>query len=196
MRKTTIFNMMSLDGLFEGENRDISWHKVDEEFNQFAIEQLESAGGLIFGRLTYELMAGYWPTADAQHDDPIVAEWMNKLPKYVFSKTLSQAGWNNTTLIAGDAVTEMKRIKHESGKDLFIFGSANLSETFFRYGLIDEIRALISPLILGKGTPLFKPQISNIGLHLTNSRTFHNGNVLLVYTVDKGAGLTETRGFE
>src|SRR5574340_1124132 len=181
MRKTTIFNMMSLDGLFEGENRDISWHKVDEEFNQFAIEQLESAGGLIFGRLTYELMAGYWPTADARHDDPIVAEWMNKLPKYVFSKTLSQAGWNNTTLIAGDAVTEMKRIKQEPGKDLFIFGSANLSETFFRYGLIDEIRALISPLILGKGTPLFKPQNSNIPLHLSNSRTFGNGNVLLVY---------------
>lgn len=196
MRKTTIFNMMSLDGMFEGENRDISWHKVDEEFNQFAIEQLESAGGLIFGRLTYELMAGYWPTAAAQDDDPKVAEWMNKLPKYVFSKTLSQASWHNTTLIAGDAVMEMKRIKHESGKDLFIFGSANLSETFFRYGLIDEIRALISPLILGKGTPLFKPQISNISLHLTNSRTFHNGNVLLVYTVDKGAGSIEPRGFE
>lgn len=188
--------MISLDGLFEGEKRDISWHNVDEEFNQFAIEQLKSTGGLIFGRLTYELMAGYWPTAAAQHDDPIVAEWMNKLPKYVFSKTLSQAGWNNTTLISGDAVAEMKRIKLDPGRDLFIFGSANLAETFFRYGLIDEIRALISPLILGKGTPLFKPQISKTGLHLNNSRTFRNGNVMLVYTMDKGSGSTETRGFE
>lgn len=150
--------MISLDGLFEGEKRDISWHNVDEEFNQFAIEQLKSTGGLIFGRLTYELMAGYWPTAAAQHDDPIVAEWMNKLPKYVFSKTLSQAGWNNTTLISGDAVAEMKRIKLDPGRDLFIFGSANLAETFFRYGLIDEIRALISPLILAKAPRSSSPK--------------------------------------
>ncbi len=196
MRKIILFNLISLDGRFEGENHDIDWHNVDDEFNQFAIDQLRSAGALVFGRITYELMASYWPTAGAQTDDPVVAGWMNKLPKYVFSKTLSKVDWNNTTLISGDAVTEIKRIKQEPGKDLFIFGSADLAKTFFHYGLIDEIRILVNPLILGKGTPLFKPQTSNLSLQLVNARTFKNGNVLLIYSVDKGMTSSESIGFE
>lgn len=196
MRKTILFNLISLDGLFEGENHDLSWHNVDKAFDELSIEQLESAGALIFGRITYELMAAYWPTAEAKQDDPIVAEWMNKLPKYVFSKTLERADWHNTTLISGDAVEEMKLLQKQPGKDIYIFGSANLAETFFQFGLIDEIRVLVNPLILGSGTPLFKPQTAKMHLHLVNTRIFDNGNVLLTYVLANSTSTAKSKVFE
>lgn len=196
MRNLIFFNLMSLDGYFEGEKQDISWHNVDNEFNEFAIEQLESAGGLIFGRETYELMANFWPSPEAIKNDPVVAGWMKKLPKFTFSKTLPDVAWENTTLISGDAVQEMMRLKQQPGKVLFIFGSADLADTFFHYGLIDEIRVLINPLILGSGTPLFKPQPRNKKLHLAGARTFQNGNVLLTYRLEESTGPDETRAFE
>lgn len=186
MRKVILFNMMTLDGFFEGPNHDINWHNVDEEFNQFAIEQLNTADGLIFGRTTYEMMASYWPTSDAIEDDPVVAGWMNKLPKFVFFRTLLKADWQNTTLIKGDAVQELTRLKQLPGKDLFIFGSADLAQTFFQNGLIDEIRVMINPLLLGSGTPQFKQSRHPTPLKLVNTRTFTNGNVLLFYQVVQG----------
>jgi dihydrofolate reductase len=85
MRKLFAFNMVTLDGFFEGPNRDISWHTVDDEFNQFAVEQTSTVGAILFGRVTYELMASYWPSPAAQSDDPVVANLMNTLPKVVFS---------------------------------------------------------------------------------------------------------------
>ena len=99
MRKVILFNMVTLDGFFEGPNREINWHHVDEEFNEFAIDQLDSADGLLFGRVTYEMMASYWPTPAARTNDPIVAGKMNALPKFVFSRTLKKAEWNNTKLV-------------------------------------------------------------------------------------------------
>lgn len=183
MRNVIFFNLMSLDGFFEGPNQDITWHNVDEAFNEFAIAQLESAGALIFGRVTYDLMAGYWPTSEASIDDPVVAGWMNKLPKYVFSKTRLETDWQNCTPVHGDAVQELIKLRQQPGKDLFIFGSADLAETFFRHGLIDEIRVLVNPVLLGSGTPLFKPGIERTQLRLMSARTFDNGNVLLIYRV-------------
>src|SRR5262245_33678488 len=99
MRKLFAFNMISLDGFFEGPNGDLSWHNVDEEFNQFAIEQTSSLGGILFGRVTYEGMASYWPTPPAQASDPEIAHLMNTLPKVVVSHTLQNADWHNTRLI-------------------------------------------------------------------------------------------------
>ena len=93
MRKVILFNMVSLDGFFEAPKRDINWHNVDDEFNEFAIEQMNTVDTLIFGRVTYEFMVSYWPTSEAITNDPIVAEKMNSLPKIVFSKTLSQVDW-------------------------------------------------------------------------------------------------------
>jgi len=185
MRKIIQFNMMTLDGFFEGPNQDINWHNVDDEFNEFAIEQLESAGALIFGRVTYELMAGYWSTPEAIASDPVVAGWMNKLHKFVFSKTLPMVDWQNTTLIKGDAAQELNILKQQPGKDFFIFGSADLSETLFRYSLIDEIRVMVNPLILGSGTVLFKPRRQEIPLTLLKVKSFQNGNVLLYYQVQR-----------
>jgi len=181
--KVIIFNMMTLDGFFEGPDHDINWHNVDEEFNRFAIDQLKSAAGLVFGRTTYDLMAGYWPSDGALKDDPVVAGWMNRLPKYVFSKKLKKADWQNTTLINRDASAELRRLKQQTDGDLFVFGSADLAETFFKAGLIDEIRVMIGPLLLGSGTPLFKASQTRIKLKLGKVRTFENGNVLLYYQV-------------
>ncbi len=179
MRKLVFFNLMTLDGIFEGPNRDIGWHNVDEEFNEFAIEQLRAAGELVFGRVTYQLMAGYWPTAG--EDDPVVAELMNATQKAVFSRTLDRVEWNNTRLIQGEAADGMRQLKEQPGGLLCILGSANLSATFIQHGLIDEYRIMVNPLLLGKGIPLFQGLKAPLKLVLTDHRAFRNGNVLLSY---------------
>lgn len=184
MRKVIMFNLVTLDGFFEGLSQDIGWHQVDDEFNQFAIEQLNSTSGLIFGRVTYQLMAAYWPTPIAVENDPIVAGKMNSLPKYAFSKTLDKADWNNTQLIKGDAIMELKKLKQLPGNEMYIFGSANLSSMFMRDGLIDEYRLIINPIVLGSGVPLFKENGGRLKLKLLNTKSFRNGNVLLYYAPD------------
>ena len=106
MRKLFVFNLVTLDGYFEGPNREIDWHNVDAEFNEYAIDMLNSVDALIFGRVTYELMASYWPTPDVIKNDPIVAEKMNTLPKIVFSRTLEKVEWNNTRLVKANIEEE------------------------------------------------------------------------------------------
>lgn len=181
MRKVVLFNMVSLDGYFESPDGDINWHTVDEEFNQFAIDQLDAADGLIFGRVTYELMAGYWPTPAALADDPLIANRMNALPKIVFSRTLEKVDWNNTRIIKANIVEELTSLKQQPGKDLLIFGSADLAAALIQNCLIDEFRVMVSPLILGGGTPLFQRIKTQLDLKLLEVKTFRNGNVLLTY---------------
>ena len=181
MRKIILFNMITLDGYFAGPGGEIDWHNVDEEFNDFAIEQLNSADGLIFGRLTYQLMASYWPTPAALNDDPIVAARMNSIPKIVFSRTLAEAEWSNTRLVKGNLVEEIPKLKQQPGKDYYIFGSADLATTFIENGLIDEYRIIVNPVVLGAGMPLFKDIKSRLNLKLIKARTFRSGNVLLYY---------------
>ncbi len=185
MRKAILFNLITLDGYFEGENKwDIGWHQVDDEFNEFSIDQLSHAGGLIFGRVTYQGMASYWPSAEAIKNDPVVAAKMNSILKFVFSKTLDKAEWNNTQLIKGDAVEEMTRLKAQPGNDLFIFGSADLAATLTRHQLIDEYRLIVNPIVLGRGGALFKENGGRLNLKLLDTKIFRNGNVLLYYAPD------------
>jgi dihydrofolate reductase len=172
---------MTLDGYFEGLNKDISWHNVDSEFNDFAVYQLNHASLLIFGRVTYELMAAYWPTKEAIEDDPVVAGKMNSLPKIVFSHSLTKVNWANTQLIKNNIEEECRRRKRESTKDIYIFGSAELSSALDRLELIDEYRIIINPVILGAGTPLFKSTDEPRKLKLIKTRIFNSGNVLLYY---------------
>ncbi len=179
MRKLFSFNMMTLDGFFEGPNQDINWHNVDEEFNEFAVEQTGSVGLLLFGRVTYSLMESYWPTSAAIADDPQVAALMNSLPKVVFSRTLQSADWENTTLIRDPAHDEILRLKNQPGKDMAIFGSANLMSTVM--DVIDEHRVLVNPILLRQGTPLFKQAGEPLKLNLVNVRRFNSGNILLTY---------------
>lgn len=181
MRKVILFDMISLDGFFEGPERDIHWHNVDEEFNAFSIEQIDAADCLIFGRMTYETMAAYWPTPAAAVADPLVAKKMNSLPKIIFSRTLVPVTWNNTRLFKGNAAEELLKLKGQPGKDMIIFGSADLACTLFQHGLIDEFRLLINPLVLGGGTPLFQDIQHPVQMNLVHTRAFRNGNVLLCY---------------
>ncbi|MEN6408760.1 MAG: dihydrofolate reductase family protein, partial [Anaerolineaceae bacterium] len=155
MRKLAMFNLITLDGFFEGIHHEIDWHNVDAEFNDHAISQLESTGGLVFGRLTYEVMARYWTSPEARRDDRIIANFMNTIPKYVFSRTLDRVDWENAQLMKGDAAEMVKNLKAQPGKDLLIFGSADLSATLIQHGLIDEFSLLVNPVVLGSGVPLF-----------------------------------------
>ncbi len=181
LRKVIVFNMLSVDGYFEGLNRDINWHNVDGEFNNFSIEQLKTADTLLFGRVTYQLMASYWPTPDGLRDDPNVAGLMNQIPKFVFSKSLKSANWQNTTLVKGDAVEAVARLKELPGKDMFVFGSGELASFLAQHDLIDEYRLIISPIVLGKGNSMFKNLNERIQLKLIKTRVFISGNVLLYY---------------
>jgi dihydrofolate reductase len=181
MGKVIVFNLTTLDGYFEGPKREIDWHHVDEEFNQFSIEQLNTVDTLLFGRLTYELMAGYWPTAQGIKDDPIVANKMNSLKKIVFSKTLSQADWQNTRLIKDNFVEEVSKLKRQPGKDMFIFGSSDLAVSFIPHDLIDEYRIMVNPIFLGSGKPFLKGIHNRIELRLIKTKSFKSGNVLIYY---------------
>jgi dihydrofolate reductase len=181
MAKVILFNMMTLDGYFEDANGSIDWHMVDEEFNDFSVDQVKNAEGLIFGRKTYELMASYWPTPAAIDDDPAVAKHMNDISKIVFSRSLNQVDWQNTHVVKGDAAEAVRQLKAQSVQDWFIFGSANLASALIPHGLIDEYRIMLNPIILGAGRPLFQNIQAPHELKLINSRVFGNGNVLLYY---------------
>jgi len=174
--------MVTLDGFFAGPNGEIDWHLVGEEFNEFAIEQLNSLDTLLFGRVTYQLMADYWPTPLAVKDDPIVAGKMNSLAKIVFSRTLTKVDWNNTRLFKNIDAEEIMKMKQQPGKDMAIFGSGSLVSNFSQTGLIDEYRIFINPVVLGSGKPLFQNMQEKLNLKLLRTRTFKTGLVLLCYT--------------
>ena len=180
MRKLFEFNMVTLDGFFEGPNGDIDWHNADnQEFNDFAIEQLSTVDTLLFGRKTYQLMASYWPTELAAQNDPTIADLMNRLSKVVFSRTLKSVDWNNTRLIHENAAQEIQNMKSQAGKEMSIFGSAKLISTIM--DLIDEHRVMVNPILLGSGNPLFKASGEKSLLKLVTVRSFDSGNVLLSY---------------
>ena len=180
MRKLFAFNMVTLDGFFEGPNGEIDWHNADnQEFNDFAVEQMGSMDTILFGRKTYQMMASYWPTEIAIQSDPIVADLMNRFSKVVFSRTLETVDWNNTRLIHENAGQEIRNMKMQPGKDLAIFGSADLISTVLDE--IDEHRVMVNPILLGGGTPLFKNSPQRTRLVLAGERVFKSGNVLLTY---------------
>jgi dihydrofolate reductase len=181
MRKVIVSIMVTLDGYFEGPTKEIDWHNVDEEFNEYAINLLNSVDVLLFGRITYELMASYWPTPSATTNDPIVAEKMNSLHKIVFSTTLQKADWNNTRLVKERIAEEILKLKHQPGKDFVIFGSGSIVSTFTHLGLIDEYRIIVNPVVLGNGNPLFKNVNDKLNLKLLKTKTFRSGNVILYY---------------
>ena len=183
MQKLLVFNQVTLDGYFAGVNGDISWAKdnQDAEFRAFVEDNAKGGGLLLFGRITYELMAGYWPTPYAIKNDPIVAERMNNLPKVVFSRTMDKATWNNTKLVKGDLVAEIRKMRKEPGEDMVILGSGSIVSQLAQEGLIDEYQIVVYPVVLGKGRTMFEGIKKKLTLKLTKTRTFGNGNVLLCY---------------
>jgi dihydrofolate reductase len=183
MRRVVVFNNVSLDGYFVDASGDMSWaHKTDPEWTAFVGENARSSGGeLLFGRITYELMASYWPTAAALEADPVVAEGMNRLPKVVFSRTLDQVSWSNTRLVKGELVEEVRKMKRAPGSNLVILGSGSIVSQLAQAGLVDEFQLAVHPLVLGKGRTLFEGLTERFALKLKTTRAFKNGNVLLCY---------------
>jgi dihydrofolate reductase len=184
MRKLIVFNHVTLDGYFVDKNGDMSWAKADHqdaEWNAFVAENASGGGVLVFGRITYELMAGFWPTPFAIENMPDVAKGMNSMPKVVFSRTLEQASWNNTTLVKDDLAAEIRKMKQKPGEGMAILGSGSIVSQLAQEGLIDEYQFVVNPVVLGQGRTMFEGVKEKLSLKLTKSRAFRNGNVLLCY---------------
>ncbi len=179
MRKLIMWNMVTLDGFFEGAQRwDLDFHSAGwgEELQRFSNEQMGTADLLLFGRVTYEGMAQYWPTARGE-----TAERMNGMQKVVFSRTLTSADWANSRLVSTDAAEEVARLKEEPGKDILVFGSADLMNTLVEHDLVDEYRLMIFPVVLGSGQRLFGDGVEETVLELVGTETFDTGVVVLSY---------------
>ncbi|MGA2480975.1 MAG: dihydrofolate reductase family protein [Spirochaetia bacterium] len=183
MRRVIVFNNTTVDGYFVDMKGDMSWaHNADPEFLSFVQGNASSGGGeLLFGRITYEMMAGYWPTPMAVKNDPIVAKGMNEMPKIVFSRTLDTVSWNNTRLLKGDPAAEVRKLKKAPGGDIVIMGSGSIVSRLAQEGLIDEYQFVIVPVALGKGRTQFDGMNEKLPLKLVSSRVFKNGNVFLCY---------------
>jgi dihydrofolate reductase len=179
MGKLIQWNNLTLDGYFEGaKSWDVEWFQqyFSDELREFSLKQLDAAEALLFGRLTYEGMAAYWKTATGD-----VAQFMNRLPKYVFSSTLKIADWEGTTIIPGDPNAAVRRLKERAVRDLFVFGSGRLSATLLEGGLFDEVRLGLTPIVIGAGTTLFGRGMPRTKMGLLEARRLNNGCVILRY---------------
>lgn len=183
MRKIVLMMSVSLDGYIEGPNREIDWHLVDDELHQHFNDVLKEMGAFLDGRVTYQLMAEFWPGADRDPDAPApVAEFARiwrSMPKVVFSRTLQHAGWH-TTIVRDVVVDDILALKAQDGGDLAL-GGADLAAEFLRHDLIDEFRIYVHPVLVGRGKRLFPEHDALTSLRLIDSRRFGNGVVLLHY---------------
>ena len=183
MSRIVLMMSVSLDGFIEGPDREIDWQVVDDELHRHFNEQLGAMGAFLSGRVTHELMAGFWPTADTDPSStgPMIKFariWLD-MPKVVFSRTLERAEWN-TTVVRDVVPQEVMELKARFAGDLALSG-ADLAATFMRHDLIDEYRLYVHPIVIGRGKPLFPPSDAKIPLRLAETRTFGNGVVLLRY---------------
>ena len=179
MRKLVAWNMMTLDGRFEGDEPwDLGFHQHvwGEELEAFSLEQGGEMETLLFGRKTYEGMAAYWSKETGS-----IADMMNGLEKAVVSRTLSEVGWSHSRLLEGDAVKAVRELKALPGKDIFVFGSADLLATLLPAGLLDEYRICLVPVVLGKGRPLFAPVSGELPMELLETRPLRTGGIILRY---------------
>jgi dihydrofolate reductase len=189
----TVFNSVSLDGYFTDASGDMSWaHEgpPDADFDEFISGNARggagSGGAILFGRITYEMMASYWPTPEAAKAMPDVAAGMNQMKKYVLSRSLREATWQNTTIVKGDLVKAVGRLKAEAG-DLVIMGSGSIIPPLVQAGLVDELQLVVTPVVLGAGRTMFEGAEGRRRWQLTKSRAFKNGKVSLIYRPAKAS---------
>ena len=183
MPRLVVFNNISLDGYFTGSDGDLEWAyegRNDPDYDAFIAGNARSGGMLLLGRITYDMMIHYWPTPAAAQNDPVVAKRMNAMPKLVFSRTLENPAWENTS-VSRDAVAEVRRLKHGAGPDMTILGSGSIVAQLARKGLIDEYQFVLNPVALGAGTTLFEGMEDDIPMKLAMTRSFGNGKVFLRY---------------
>jgi dihydrofolate reductase len=197
MRKVILSMMVSLDGMTARADGDLSWFLSDEAFETEMLAVLRSVDAMLFGRISYELLADYWPTAGtrtsadapggftSEERELEFAQLMNSIPKIVFSRTLTQAEWGPARLIRGNVADEIATMKAQPGKDVVLFAGADLASHFMKLDLVDEYRLMVHPIVLGRGIPLFKDAGAERALKLREARTFPSGVVLLRYERDR-----------
>lgn len=176
MRKIIVSIFLSLDGSFEGHNKELDWQGWDDEMEKYMAEFLNNVDAILLGRVAYQLLADYWPSSTER-----LAPTLNNLPKIVFSKTLENVEWKNSRLVKENINEEILKLKQQAGKDMVLFGGADIAATLLQLGLIDEYRIIISPVVLSNGKPFFKDIKDKLGLKLLNTKTSSCGNVILYY---------------
>lgn len=181
MRTLNAYNFLTLNGFFRGPQEDISWHAHGGEEEQYSLESLQGGGILLFGHKTYDMMASFWPTRVAAEQFPEVAAGMNRAEKIAFSKKPFTPRWDNTRVITGDIVNEVRALKATPGKNMTILGSGSIISLFTDHGLIDEYQFMIDPVAIPDGTPVFAGITKKLELELTGSRVFKSGVVLVSY---------------
>ena len=184
MGKLSSYTFITLDGYFEGPAKgDLSWHSHGGEESEFAAEGANSESTLVFGRITFQQMASFWPTPTAAQTMPEVAKGMNKSEKIVFSKTITSSDWANTKIIGTDMIQSVKDLKARPDKDLTILGSGSIVAQLAKERLIDLFQLMIDPVLLGKGSSLFQNLNERLDLKLNSSRIFKSGVILLNYSL-------------
>jgi dihydrofolate reductase len=185
MRNLIFFMHTSLDGFVAGVNGEMDWIKVDDSLFDFVGSMTAEADTALYGRVTYEMMQGYWPKAgeqpNASKHDKEHSSWYNKVSKVILSRTISEAGLHNTQVVSDQLSENINKIKNQDGKNILIFGSPGASQSLLNAGLIDEFWLFVNPIILGKGMPLFKGITGTTKLKLAGSKTFSNGVIALHY---------------
>jgi len=185
MRNLIFFMHTSLDGFVAGLNGEMDWINIDDEMFDFVATMTEKADTALYGRVTYEMMQNYWPTAgeqpNASKHDKEHSAWYNKVSKIVLSRTISEKGLENTKVISDHLADSINRIKNQDGKNILIFGSPRASHSLLSLGLIDEFWLFVNPVLLGNGIPLFKDVIETTKLKLIESKTFSCGVIALHY---------------
>ncbi len=184
MRKIVVFMHTTLDGFVAGPNGEMDWINVDEELFDFAGQQTDRADTALYGRVTYEMMDSYWPTAgdepNASKHDIKHSQWYNSVTKVVVSKTLRESDLKNTKVISSDLSNNINKLKQQQGKNILIFGSPTTCHALMSFGLIDEFWLFVNPVVLGNGIPMFKG-VENMKLKLIESNQCQSGVVGLHY---------------
>ena len=184
MAKLIVFNNISLDGYFTDADGEMRWaysSVQDSEWDIFVASNASGGGTLVFGRVTYEMMQSFWPTPQAMQAYPALAERMNKYSKIVFSRTLTEATWNNTRLINDDLIEEVRELKKSPDNHMAILGSGSIVSQLAEARLIDEFQFVMTPVVLGAGRTLFEGIKGHLPLKLKSTRVFKNGNAVLFY---------------
>lgn len=181
MHPLSSFTFLTLNGYYQGNNGDTSWHRHGAEESAYALEGLQSDSILLFGRKTYDMMAAFWPTPQAMEMMPEMASGMNTAEKIVVSRSLQRASWQNTRILRGDLIQAIRELKEGTGKPITVLGSGQLLAQLAAAGLVDTFQVMIDPVALGAGTPFLQGIGYPLDLQLTSHRIFSSGVVLLTY---------------
>ena len=180
---------MSLDGFVAGPNGEMNWIKVDEEIFNYVGQRISEGDTALYGRVTYQMMENYWPTAgqkpNATRHDIDHSKWYSKVHKVVLSRTLNEKELANTTIISDNLSGHIQQIKQQEGGEILLFGSPTATHALMQQGLIDGYWLFVNPIILGRGIPLFADIKDKVKLELKSTRPFASGVTELSYIVDR-----------